>query len=338
MEVQKNYSLKEKNTFGIDAKAKLFAAPKSVEELELIFTFDDFKSEKLLILGGGSNMLFTSDFDGFAIHPEIFGRNIIFEDENNVIVLANASEDWDGFVEWTVNKGLGGLENLSLIPGTVGACPIQNIGAYGVEVGDVIEKVDAIEISTGKLHQFTNDECRFEYRNSIFKSILRGQFIITSVYFKLLKEPNFKIHYGAVEEELKKLGTVNLKNIRQAVINIRESKLPDPTNTPNAGSFFKNPVVSKEHLENIQKDYPEIVSYKIDDDNFKLAAGWMIDKLGWKGQCHGGAAVHDKQALVLVNKNNASGKEIIELAQKIRQSVIDNFKVELEFEVNVIGN
>ena len=226
---------------------------------------------------------------------------------------------------------------LLVFPGSVGACPVQNIGAYGVEVGDVIEKVEAIEVLTGKAHEFTKGECQFAYRNSIFKSSLKGKFIITSVNFKLSKKPILKTHYGAVEEELKKLGEVNLRNIRQAVINIRESKLPNPDEMPNAGSFFKNPVVSKNDLNTIKRKFPDVVAYKVDEGNYKLAAGWMIDRLGWKGESHGGAAVHDKQALVLVNKNGATGKDILELAKKIQESVLENFNVKLECEVNIIG-
>lgn len=336
MEIKNNYSLKEKNTFALDAKAKLFAAPKSIDGLKKLLQNEELKKEALFVLGGGSNVLFLNDFDGLVIQPLLFGKEIVAQDESHVLVQAKAAEDWDGFVEWTVNQGFGGLENLSLIPGSVGACPVQNIGAYGVEAGDVIEKVEAIEIETGKLHSFKKEECEFAYRNSIFKNRLKGKYIITSVYFSLSKKPAFKINYGAVKQELEKMGGLSLQSVRQAVINIRKSKLPEPEECPNAGSFFKNPMVSKDHLEQLQIKFPDIVSYKVDESNYKLAAGWMIDKLGWKGESHGSAAVHDKQALVLVNKNNASGAEIIELAKKIQQSVVDTFNVELEMEVNVV--
>ncbi len=337
MNILKNYSLKDKNTFGISAKAKLFIAPKSVEELQTVLTNKSLKNEELLILGGGSNMLFVSDFDGLVVHPDIYGIEVVKETKDHVFVKAFAAEDWDEFVAWTVNRGFGGLENLSLIPGSVGACPVQNIGAYGVEVADVIDKVEALDVDTGKLHEFLNPDCEFAYRNSVFKNQLKGKFIITSVFFKLSKCPQFKTHYGAVEAELEKLGEVSLQAVRQAVINIRESKLPDPDDCPNAGSFFKNPVVGKEKYDSLKEKYPEIVAYQINEENYKLAAGWMIDYLSWKGKTHGGAAVHDKQALVLVNKNNASGKEIIELAKKVQGAVYEGFGVDLEFEVNIIG-
>ncbi len=337
MEILRNYSLKEKNTFAIDANAKLFVAPKTINELQAVLADDILKKEPLLILGGGSNMLFVSDFDGLVVHPNLHGKGIIKETEDEVWVKAHAAEDWDEFVAWNVNLGYGGLENLSLIPGSVGACPVQNIGAYGVEVAELIENVDAIEISTGKLHEFSNAECEFGYRNSVFKNKLKGEFIIISVTFKLQKYPEFKTHYGAVNAELEKIGNVSLASVRQAVINIRESKLPKPEITPNAGSFFKNPVVNMEKFIALKEEYSEIVAYQIDEDSYKLAAGWMIDYLDWKGKTFKGAAVHEKQALVLVNKNNATGNEVVELAKKIQRSVNDLFGVSLEFEVNLIG-
>lgn len=336
MEIYKNYSLKDKNTFGIDSKAKLYVAPSNLRELAEVVMNRTFDTEPQLILGGGSNMLFVSNFDGLVIHPQLFGKELVEQNKDYVLVKAMAGEDWDTFVEWTVKNGYGGLENLSLVPGTVGACPVQNIGAYGVEVADTIEKVEVMVRKTGEIKELDAKECKFAYRNSIFKTERKGQFIITSVYFKLTKQPQFKTHYGAVEAELEKLGEISLQTVRQAVINIRESKLPDPEKCPNAGSFFKNPAVSKEKYNDLKKRYPEIVAYKIDEGNYKLAAGWMIDYLGWKGKTHGGAAVHDKQALVLVNRNNATGSEIIELAEKIQNSVYESFGVQLEFEVNVV--
>ncbi len=338
MEFLRNYLLKEKNTFNIDARAKLYVAPTSIEELRTVVTNEILKNEQLLILGGGSNVLFVSDFNGLVVQPDILGKEIIKETENEVWVKSNAAEDWDELVAWTVNQEFGGLENLSLIPGSVGACPVQNIGAYGVEVAELIEKVEAIEISTGKLLEFSNAECEFGYRNSVFKNKLKGKFIITSVIFKLQKCPEFKTHYGSVNAELKKIGDVSLPSIRQAVINIRESKLPIPEIIPNAGSFFKNPVVDNKKFSTLKEKFPEIVAYQTDEGSYKLAAGWMIDYLGWKGKTYGGAAVHEKQALVLVNKNNAAGNDVVELAKRVRQSVNEMFGVELEFEVNLIGD
>lgn len=337
MEIYNNYILKDKNTFALDVKTKLYVAPASLKELSEVVMNRHFYEEMQLILGVGSNVLFISDFDGVVIHPSLFGKELVAEDEKQVLIRAMAGEDWDGFVAWTVANGYCGLENLSLIPGSVGACPVQNIGAYGVEVADTIEKVEVMVRETGEIKEISAEECKFTYRGSIFKTEQKEKYIITSVYFSLNKKPQFKTHYGAVETELKKLGEVNLQNIRQAVINIRESKLPDPKKIPNAGSFFKNPVVGKEQYLGLKERFPEIVSYSVDNNSYKLAAGWMIDYLGWKGKTNGGAAVHDKQALVLVNKNNAKGKEIIELAEKIQLSVNEVFGVELEREVNIVG-
>lgn len=336
MEIIKDFSLRKINTFNIDAHAKYYAAPTNKEELVDILSNKDLKAENKLILGGGSNMLFLNDYNGLIIHPHFKGIKVVSENDESVTVQAYASEDWDDFVEWTVEQGYGGLENLSKIPGVVGACPVQNIGAYGVEVGDLIEKVEVVELSTGKLHLLNNADCKFGYRNSVFKQSAKGKYIIVSVFFKISKQPQFKTHYGAVAEELKKLGEVSLRNIRTAIINIRDSKLPDPKELPNAGSFFKNPVVDSIKKEYLENKFPDIVSYKVSDNEYKIAAGWMIDYLGWKGKGIGGAAVHEKQALVLVNKNNATGQDVVDLAIKIKEDVYKTFEVELEFEVNII--
>ncbi|MDF1548059.1 MAG: UDP-N-acetylmuramate dehydrogenase [Bacteroidales bacterium] len=338
MVLLENYSLKERNTFNVDANARYFISPGSLADLIEIINFTDSLGKDIFVLGGGSNVLFINDFNGLIIHPQLFGIEIVNEKDNGVLVKAAASENWDSFVEWTVNNGYCGLENLSLIPGTVGACPVQNIGAYGVEVAESIEKVEAIEILTSKVQTFTNLDCKFGYRNSIFKNELKNKFIITNVYFKLSKIPVLKTHYGAIENELNRMGEVNLINIRQAIIKIRESKLPDPEKIPNAGSFFKNPVITKQHYLSLKKKYPEMVAYQAENNQFKIAAGWMIDKLDWKGKQLNGAAVHENQALVLVNKQNASGKDIFELGKCIQKSVSLAFDINLEFEVNVIGS
>ena len=336
MEVYKNFSLKSYNTFGINALARFFVAPATIEEMIELLKLSKFKEEKKLILGSGSNVLFINDFDGLVIHIQMKGISIVSEFENEIIVKASGGEIWDEFVEWTVLHGLCGIENLSLIPGTVGACPIQNIGAYGVEVGECIEKVEAIDLYSLKEKVFSKEECQFAYRNSVFKNQLKNQIIITSVYFKLSKIQSLKTHYGAVEEELNKTGESGLTAIRKAIINIRESKLPNPSILPNAGSFFKNPVVSENQASILKNKFPEMSSYKAENNKVKLAAGWLIDYLGWKGKSFGGVAVHDKQALVLVNKNHADGKEIVLLGNKIKADVYNNFGVELEFEVNII--
>jgi UDP-N-acetylmuramate dehydrogenase len=295
----------------------------------------NFIKLKKLVIGGGSNILFTCDFDGLVIYPAIKGKTIIHKNEDEVLVRVGSGENWDEFVEWTINNSFAGLENLSLIPGTVGACPIQNIGAYGVEVSELIEKVEAIEFKTGIIRKFSSQECKFGYRNSVFKKELKDQFIITAVYFKLNLKPEFKTHYGSIQEELQKYGELNLVNIRRAIIDIRQSKLPDPEIIPNAGSFFKNPVIPLKQAELLKSKFPGIVCYKAEEGFEKIAAGWMIDFLGWKGKTHKGAGVHEKQALVLVNKQNATGNDIIELATKIKESVYQTFGLDLEFEVNI---
>ena len=270
MEVHRNFSLKNYNTFGIEAFAKYFVAPSNIDQLQNILKDADFKSEQKLILGSGSNMLFINNFEGLVIHPRIMGKSIMTENRDEAIIKANAGENWDEFVEWTVEQGFGGLENLSLIPGTVGACPIQNIGAYGVEVADCIEKVEVIDISSFKTKEFTTADCQFGYRNSVFKTQFKNQYIITAVYFKLSKNPSLKTHYGSVEEELKKMGEVNLSTVRKAIINIRESKLPNPIEIPNAGSFFKNPIVKAVHAADLKTKFPEISMYKTDRFNTNL--------------------------------------------------------------------
>ncbi len=336
MEVHKNFSLKNYNTFAIEAFAKYYVAPSTIDGLQNVLSKPNYNTEKKLILGGGSNMLFINDFDGLVIHPRIMGKSITTENKDDVIIKAFAGENWDDLVEWTVEQGFGGLENLSLIPGTVGACPIQNIGAYGVEAGDCIEKVETIEIFSGEIKEFRKTNCQFGYRTSVFKNQFKDQYIITAVNFKLSKNPILKTHYGSVEDELKKMGDISLSSVRKAIINIRESKLPNPLEIPNAGSFFKNPIVSVEHAGRLKQEFPEISTYKTETSDIKLAAGWMIDYLGWKGRSLGDAGVHEKQALVLINKNNATGDQIIKLAEKIREDVFQTFEVMLEFEVNMI--
>ncbi|MBN1253460.1 MAG: UDP-N-acetylmuramate dehydrogenase [Bacteroidales bacterium] len=336
MEIRTNYSVKNLNSFSIDAETKYFIEINSEKDIYDFINTEKFKNEELIILGGGNNILFTKNFSGIILHPNIKSISIEFENSDYAIVKAGAAEDWDSFVEWTVNQNFAGIENLSSIPGTVGASPVQNIGAYGVEVKDLITKIDAFNLETGELKTFSNNECNFSYRNSIFKEKFKNKYLITYVYFKLYKNPEFKIHYGDIKNELLKYKELNLKSLRQAIINIRDSKLPKPEKIPNAGSFFKNPIVNKSKFKKLKAEFPEIVSYKIDEYNFKLAAGWLIDFLGWKGKVIGNAGVHDKQALVLINKNNASGLEIIDLAHEIKKSVFDKFGIDLEFEVNIV--
>jgi len=331
-----NHSLKPYNTFGIEAKADYFFEFDNIDEIKSFLEENSLENNKYLILGGGSNLLFTDDYDGLVLHPNIKGIEVVSENEDTVLVKAGANEDWDGFVDWAVTQNYGGIENLSLIPGVVGAAPVQNIGAYGVEAGEVIEKLDAVSIETKKQVEFHNFHCEFDYRNSVFKNEYKNLFIITHVYFRLSKKAEFNLEYGAIKKELESYDEINLQNIREVIIKIRESKLPDPEVIGNAGSFFKNPVVETEFAEKLISKYPDLPNYEVDSKNTKLAAGWMIEQCGWKGKQVGQAGVHKDQALVLVNLGGAKGYEILQLANDIKKSVLLKFGVKLEMEVNAI--
>ncbi len=335
-QVFNNFSLKEFNTFNIEAIAKYFVAPQSIDELIFLLQEKEFLKVPKLIIGSGSNLLFTKDIEALVIHPEIKGIELIEENQEHVIVKVAAGEVWDNFVEWSVRKGYSGIENLSFIPGRVGAAPVQNIGAYGVELKDVLYKVDALSIEQLELTSFTNQECAFAYRNSIFKNKLRGKYIITHVYFKLSKKHNFKLNYGNLKNELQKIGQINLQTVRDTVINIRRSKLPEPEELPNAGSFFKNPVISDETFKQLITEFPSLVHYPADNSMHKLAAGWLIDYCGLKGYRKDKVGVHKNQALVLINYGGASGKDILNLAEHVRKTVFNTFGIKLEFEVNVL--
>lgn len=336
MKVFKNISLKKYNTFGLDYKAEnVIHIGKIKDALSLFMGEINFK-KPLLVLGGGSNILFTGDYKGTIVKSDFRGIRIEDQDDKHVVISAGSGVDWDKLVEWCVERGFSGLENLSLIPGTVGASPVQNIGAYGVEIKDLIVKVKAINVLNGLIRIFSNRECEFGYRTSIFKNRLKGKYMVIRVYYKLNinQLPNLK--YGTLKEEVEKLGDPDIKNVRQAVINIRRAKLPDPEIIGNAGSFFKNPVVSAEIADRLKKEYPDMPLY---DDLYgtkKLAAGWLIEKCGWKGYRAGDAGVHEKQALVLVNYGKAEGTEIRNLSESIKKSVLDKFNVVLEREVEVI--
>ncbi|WP_297100316.1 UDP-N-acetylmuramate dehydrogenase [uncultured Draconibacterium sp.] len=332
-----NHSLKAHNTFGIEAKAKYYFEFTELEDLEVFLNSNkSWKEEKLIVLGEGSNILFMNDFDGLVIHPNVPGMNSVWEDRNHEWFEVGAGEVWDEFVEFVVNQGLGGAENLSLIPGNVGATPVQNIGAYGQEVCRLVEKVKGFDLEKGCAVEYPATECGFAYRNSVFKSYLKNRFIITSVIFRLDKFPEFNLGYGQLEEKVKEKGETNLHNIREAVIEIRSSKLPDVKELGNAGSFFKNPVVEVALAEQIKSKYPEIPVYPGGEGKIKLAAGWLIEQAGWKGKRIGDAGVHEQQALVLVNYGNATGKEIYSLSEEICKSVEEKFGVTLEREVNCI--
>jgi len=335
--ILRNISLKKYNTFGLDYKADYLISIKTEDEAVSLLHDHKLIHKPILILGRGSNILFTEDFKGTILHPEIEEIKIETRNPDYSIISAGSGINWDTFIEWCVFNGFGGLENLSLIPGFVGASPVQNIGAYGVEVKDLIEKVRAVSIENGSIIEFNNDDCMFGYRNSIFKGDFKDKYLITRVYFKLTTRHTLKLDYGSLKEEINTAGEVSLKNVREAVINLRRSKLPDPETIGNAGSFFKNPVVSTAVAENLKKKYPLMPVFENMYSEKKLAAGWMIDNCGWKGKRIGNTGVHDKQALVIVNYGNASGKEIYNLSEVIKKSVTEKFGVNLEREVIVIG-
>jgi UDP-N-acetylmuramate dehydrogenase len=337
MQVYKNISLKKYNTFGLNYKADCVIHIESEEEAISFFKGGSNWEKPLLILGGGSNILFTCDYKGTILSPEIGGIKVEEKSVDSVLISAGSGVKWDNLVEWSVNKGYGGLENLSLIPGRVGATPVQNIGAYGVEVKSSIEKVRAVSTKDGCIREFRNHDCRFGYRNSIFKNELKGNYLITIVYYRLTTNPLLKLDYGSLNNEIQKLGNITLKNVRQAVINIRKNKLPDPEILGNAGSFFKNPVIDNSAAEKLRERFPMIPLYSNPAVGIKLAAGWLIDQCGWKGFRAGDAGVHDKQALVLVNHRNATGKELYDLSESIKKSVHEKFGVDLEREVEVVG-
>lgn len=333
--IQTNKNLKEYNTFGISVKAEMFAVFSSIEELKQILSFRNDK--KILVLGGGSNLLLTKDFDGLVIKNEIKRFEVIEETVSEVIVESGAGENWHEFVLNCIDKGFGGVENLSLIPGSVGASPMQNIGAYGVEIKDVFESLSAYHIKSGEIHYFDKTKCEFGYRESIFKNKVKGEYIILTVTFRLTKNPTINSSYGAINEQLKVMGiqVPTIKELSAAVIAIRQSKLPDPKIIGNAGSFFKNPTVEIALLEKIQENYPDIPNYPAENGR-KLAAGWLIEKAGWKGRTFDNYGVHKLQALVLVNYGNCTGQEIFDLSSQIIQDVFEKFGVLLEREVNIL--
>jgi UDP-N-acetylmuramate dehydrogenase len=339
MQILQNISLRTYNTFGIDVNAKYFAKFGSVEGLTELFEskFID-QADPPLVLGGGSNILLTHHYNGLVAKNELAGIEVVNEDADHVFVRAGAGENWHRFVMHCINEGYAGLENLSLIPGSVGAAPMQNVGAYGVETKDVFHELQAFHSSDRKLTLFGLEECEFGYRESVFKRRYRGQFVITSVTFKLNKRPVFRTSYGAIQQELEKMNVkeLTIKAVSQAVINIRQSKLPDPAEIGNAGSFFKNPTIVKRQFDELRIAFPGIVGFAVNDLEIKVAAGWLIEQCGWKGYRKGDAGCHAKQALVLVNYKSASGEEIYQLSSEIISSVQAKFGITLEREVNVI--
>lgn len=337
MTVQQNISLKKYNTFGISAKAKFFCEVNNLNDLREVLRMDEYPEK--FIISGGSNMLITQDIAALVVHINIKGKEIISETEDHVILKVMAGESWHQMVLWALEHDYGGLENMSLIPGNTGTAPIQNIGAYGVELKDTFESCEAMEIATQQIQNFTKEDCQFGYRDSYFKNDGKGKYIITSVTFKLSKRNHsLNTSYGAIGQELEKQGIAHptLKDISNAVIAIRQSKLPDPAELGNSGSFFKNPVVSKSEFDSFAKNHPEAPFYKVSEDSYKIPAGWLIEQCGFKGKRFGDAGVHKNQALVLVNYDNASGSEILALAYKIIEAVQDKFGIRIRPEVNII--
>lgn len=338
LNIQQHISLQHLNTFGIDVKADEYVEIKSIDEAKVLCRTFNLTDRQILILGGGSNVLFTGDVKGMVIRNLIKGITITAENDEHVWVKAMSGEVWHEFVLWSIDRNLGGLENLSLIPGCVGAAPMQNIGAYGVEVKNTVHEVEAIRIRDGKLITFNNTDCKFGYRESIFKQESKGKYIIVSVTFRLNKQPKFNTSYGAIQQILEKNGITapTVKDISDAVIEIRSSKLPNPKVLGNAGSFFKNPEIPNEQYAALKEKYPEMTGYPAANQCTKVAAGWLIEQCGWKGKQVGHTGSHKDQALVLVNYGGATGQEIWQLAMDIQQSVQDKFGIKIVPEVNVI--
>lgn len=361
-EILLNHRLKDLNSFHLDVRAKKYCQCSSVSELQEILASAEYRKSSPLIIGEASNILFSGDYEGLVLRPFLLGREIIRETRDHVWIRAGAGENWDEFVDWCTVWGYGGLENLSLIPGSVGSSPIQNIGAYGVEVDSSVEEVYALDVITGSKLTFRNESCRFAYRDSIFKHEWKGQCIVTSILFRLSKKPKLNLSYGIVAERYEafrngssgeifqisgtdkpdKPGPVDISKLqdvqvlRQVIINIRRSKLPDPGQLGNAGSFFKNPVVTEAEFNRISGEYPGMPSYPQGQGFRKIPAAWLIEQSGWKGKRLGDAGTYEKQPLVLVNFGNAGGKDILELASAIEKDVFSNFGIRLEKEVNVV--
>jgi UDP-N-acetylmuramate dehydrogenase len=337
MNIIPNFSLKKYNTFGIEAKARQFVAVHSIEDLNKVLT--DNKQETKFILGGGSNMLLTQDIQALVIHIDLKGKKIIKEDDDFVWVESQAGENWHEFVLWTIDQNFGGLENMSLIPGNVGTTPVQNIGAYGTEIKDTFVSCDAMSIKTQEMKTFLKEDCHFGYRESVFKQELKDQYIITSVIFKLTKQYHkINTSYGDITAELTKNNIQNpsLKEVSNAVIAIRQSKLPDPKELGNSGSFFKNPIISRVLFNTVKEKFPDIKHYDVSETEVKVPAGWLIEQAGFKGKRFGDAGIHKNQALVLVNYGKATGQEILNVSKDIQKTIFEKYGIAIEAEVNVI--
>ncbi|MCF7833729.1 MAG: UDP-N-acetylmuramate dehydrogenase [Candidatus Pacebacteria bacterium] len=332
-----NYDLTHLNTFGVKAKAKFFVELQEEGDIKELFSSDIFKENKKIFLGGGSNTLFVNDFDGLLVLNRLKGISILEENEESILLRVMSGENWHDFVMYSVNKGLWGIESLALIPGTVGGAPVQNIGAYGAEAKNTIVEVESYEMLNGEKKILQNNECQFGYRDSAFKNSLKGKVFISAVLFKLNKKSSSVPKYEALDKYLKEKNLVikTSKDISEAVIEVRQSKLPDPKIVGNSGSFFKNVFVQKEKIEDLQVGYPDLPFFE-DEGIYKIPAGWLIEKAGWKGKSEGNVGVHDKQALVLINKGGATGMEVKNFSEKIIQSILEKFNLKLEREVNII--
>ncbi len=339
IKIKENISLQRLNTFGLDVKASHYTEVSSEDMLQELIHHPVYRDHRHLILGGGSNILFTKDFEGLVIRSAIKGITLQAENDDFAFIKANSGENWHHLVMHCIHHNWGGIENLSLIPGTVGAAPIQNIGAYGIELKEVIENVNGVDLYEGAVRSFTNTDCRFNYRESIFKHDLKENIFISSITLRLTKKNHqLNTQYGALQDVLKQFSITHpsIREVSDAIIAIRQSKLPDPLVIGNAGSFFKNPSVTMEVFESIRKDHPSIPSYPSDNQKVKIPAGWLIEQCGWKGKKFGNIGVHDRQALVLVNYGNGKGEEIFQLAMKIQRSVHEKFGITLMTEVNII--
>ena len=335
--MQENFSLSAYNTFGLDAKARYFESLNGVDQLNDLNSLPSFKSRRL-ILGGGSNILLTKDFDGIVLFNNLQGMNIVKEDESTIFLKVGAGEVWHELVLYAIANGFGGIENLSLIPGRVGASPMQNIGAYGVELKDVFYELEAWNIDKEQLETFNSDQCQFGYRESVFKNNYKDQYLILNVTFQLSKHPKINVSYGAIIDTLEEMSISNpsIKEVSDAVIAIRSSKLPNPAEIGNAGSFFKNPVIGNTQVAQLKQTYPNMPSYHVDEDSTKVPAGWLIEQAGWKGKSFGKYGVHKNQALVLVNYGGAKGNDIKDLAYDIQKDIAAKFGIVIEQEVNFI--
>lgn len=338
MTIERNVSLKPLNTFGVAAIAKYFTRIKEIADLQTLLENPIYQQNSKFILGGGSNILFTKDFDGLILFNSLKGIEKVRETEDTVWVKASSGENWHQFVLYCVEQGWSGIENLSLIPGSVGAAPIQNIGAYGVELKDVFSELEAFDLKTGKIEVFNIEDCQFGYRDSVFKNTFKGRYFVLSVTLKLSKVPQYKLDYGVIRQQLEamKVSKLNVKEVSNAICLIREKKLPNPKKIGNAGSFFKNPIVSQSFFENLQKEYANIPFYTIDENLVKVPAGWLIEQCGWKGKKIGQTGAYKNQALVLINYGSATGSEIAALASNIQDSVKEKFNIDLEQEVNTL--